>query len=283
MIMRFIIVILIVVLLFILYGYLENYRFVITEYEISKENIPSELNGKRCICFSDLHNNSFGRNNQKLIDAIDRYSPEYIFIPGDCVNGLEDSENAIKLLSHLSRKYTVIAANGNHELQHQLFMPDKYERYCNTGIINLDNEKVVLFPKCEVYGLNIDLDFYNRINQPKFTQSYLTEKLGNCENECYNILIAHTPAYIKEYANAGFDLVFCGHYHGGFLRLPFVGGIISPQMKIFPKFSAGHYKVNECDIIVSRGLGSHTIPVRINNPPELIVINFNKRNEDYCG
>ena len=105
---------------------------------------------------------------------------------------------------------------------------------------------------------------------------YIYQKLGLTEKDCFTILVAHTPAYIKEYSEWGADLIICGHYHGGFVRIPFLGGVISPQLKLFPKYSGGKYNVNNTDVIVSRGLGSHTLPFRIFNTPELIVVKFNK-------
>ena len=65
-----------------------------------------------------------------------------------------------------------------------------------------------------------------------------------------------------------------GHLHGGIIRLPFLGGVISPQMQIFPRYDRGLYKLDGKKLIVNAGLGDHTIKMRINNPPEMVVIDF---------
>ena len=78
--------------------------------------------------------------------------------------------------------------------------------------------------------------------------------------------------YFDYYAKWGADLVLSGHVHGGLLRLPIIGGVISPQIKLFPKYTGGLYKLNKAVMIVSRGLGTHTIRFRFFNPPELVVV-----------
>ena len=68
------------------------------------------------------------------------------------------------------------------------------------------------------------------------------------------------------------NLVLCGHLHGGVVRLPGIGGIISPQLTLFPKYSGEHSRRGESDIIVSKGLGGHSIPIRLFDRAEVVVI-----------
>ena len=65
-----------------------------------------------------------------------------------------------------------------------------------------------------------------------------------------------------------------GHLHGGIIRIPGIGGVISPQARLFPKYDAGHFQKDGRDLVVSRGLGTHTINIRIFNPAELSVIHL---------
>ena len=87
-------------------------------------------------------------------------------------------------------------------------------------------------------------------------------------------MLAHHPAYFDAYASWGADLTLSGHLHGGMIRLPFVGGLVSPQMRLFPKYDKGLYTKKGKKLIVSAGLANHTVNIRINNPPELVVIDF---------
>ena len=102
--------------------------------------------------------------------------------------------------------------------------------------------------------------------------SYITEKLGVLDESKYNILLAHNPEYFKKYAAWGADLVVSGHVHGGIMRLPFIGGVIAPSFRLFPKYSGGQYQSGDTIMLLSTGLGSHTLPFRIFNPGQLVVL-----------
>jgi predicted MPP superfamily phosphohydrolase len=262
-----------IVICFAIYGYLENYRYKITRYLVNNKKIPIELHNKKIVIISDFHNSNQLKINS-LLRSINEEKPDFIIISGDLVNGGGPISNAKELILNLNNDYKIFYTPGNHENERDEISPGSINELINVTTY-LSNKNSIFF-NSKIYGLNIDKEFYNRFKQPPMTLEYITEKLGITSKNCYNILVAHTPAYIKEYSKWGADLIICGHYHGGFVRIPFVAGLISPQLKIFPKYSGGHYKVNESDAIVSRGLGSHTLPFRIFNTPELIVVKFSK-------
>ncbi len=95
------------------------------------------------------------------------------------------------------------------------------------------------------------------------------------DNSYYSILLSHRPEPIEVYANNSINLVLSGHAHGGQFRIPFVGGIVAPDQGFLPKYTAGKYVVGRTQMVVSRGLGNSIIPIRINNRPELVVIELN--------
>ena len=104
---------------------------------------------------------------------------------------------------------------------------------------------------------------------------FIEKKLGNVgksERDKYQVLIAHNPLYFPEYAEWGADMTVSGHVHGGIIRLPLLGGVISPAIALFPKYDGGKYMRGDKAMILSRGLGTHTIHVRFNNPGEVSVI-----------
>jgi hypothetical protein len=106
---------------------------------------------------------------------------------------------------------------------------------------------------------------------------YLDEILGKCNKDCYNILIAHNPQYFKEYADWGADLVLSGHIHGGVVILPFLGGVLSPQVEFFPEYYAGLYQHGKSRMILSRGLHMHSIRVRMFNIPEVSCVTLHRK------
>ena len=156
-----------------------------------------------------------------------------------------------------------------------------YERYSNTikslGVHLLENgsERLEIQRMAlRIWGLELDQTYFRRGGRSVLTASRIDEMLGRPEEGCFHILLAHHPAYFDAYASWGADLTLSGHLHGGMIRLPFVGGLVSPQMRLFPKYDKGLYTKKGKKLIVSAGLGNHTVNIRINNPPELVVIDF---------
>ena len=125
-------------------------------------------------------------------------------------------------------------------------------------------------------------EYFEKFNRYVFEESQIEDALGKCEQApgLYNILLAHNPVYFKQYAAWGADLTLSGHLHGGIIRLPFIGGVITPQAKLFPKYDRGIFEKDGKYLVVSAGLGEHTVPVRIFNPPQLICIEIKGTGED---
>lgn len=82
------------------------------------------------------------------------------------------------------------------------------------------------------------------------------------------------------YAENGPDLVLAGHAHGGQFRLPWLGGVYAPNQGFFPKYDSGQYISGETAMIVSRGLGNSSFPFRINNRPEIVVVELKSAEND---
>ena len=252
----------------------EVYKF----HNVNFNDIPEVT----IVFLTDLHNCEHGKNNIQLIEQIHRVNPDFIVCTGDMLVGKVNHsfQIPIDLFSQLTDNYSVYYSNGNHEARLYLY-PEEYGSMYDDYIkqleqINvhiLNNDSVVLkeYGIC-LYGLDMMRCYYKRIRKTLMQQQYLNDTLGLPSEQYYNILLAHNPLYNPEYAIWGADLVLSGHVHGGLLRLPKIGGVISPQVRLFPKYSDGHYRYNDTDLIVSRGLGTHSFNIRLNNPPELSVI-----------
>ena len=126
-----------------------------------------------------------------------------------------------------------------------------------------------------IYGLDIDTSYYKKIgHKPRFSTDILRNKLGKPDPKAFNILVAHTPEYFDAYTSAGYDLVLCGHYHGGMVILPKVGPLISSDLQFRPEHSGGAYRKHGTSVVVSRGIGSHTVNIRLFNRPEIVLIDI---------
>lgn len=95
----------------------------------------------------------------------------------------------------------------------------------------------------------------------------------------YTILLSHRPELFDVYVESGVDLVFSGHAHGGQFRIPFIGGVVAPNQGVFPKYDAGIFAEGNTNMVVSRGVGNSIIPFRVNNRPEVIIIELTTQGE----
>ncbi len=260
----------------------DSNRFVVVRHEIRDRRISGHY---RVVFLSDLHNKQYGRDNARLLQAIEEAQPDAVLVGGDMINGRpgEKLEKAVSLLRSLKDKYPVYYANGNHEHRLKLY-PETYkdaaEKYeaelAGLGIVPMVNSHVQL-PEVGlvIYGSEIDKYYYKRFTVPEMPPSYLPELLGRPDPAAFTVLLAHNPDYFPGYAQWGADLVLSGHVHGGIVRVPVWGrGILSPNVRFFPKSDGGVFRENHSTMILSRGLGMHTIPFRLFNPGELIVIDF---------
>lgn len=92
------------------------------------------------------------------------------------------------------------------------------------------------------------------------------------ESQCdTSILLAHEPQFIEEYSAAGYNYIFSGHAHGGQIRLPVLGGLFSPGQGILPKYTSGVHNAGNGKMLISRGLGNSSFPIRVFNRPEIIL------------
>lgn len=254
-----------------------------TCYTVESERLPENFHEVRFVLLSDLHNKCFGLHHERLLSAIERATPDFLVVAGDLVTaGEKNGDMAGKqLMEKLGKKYDVFYGRGNHEEKLAAEDGGSYEQYVeNTGVHFLNNESVLLErggQKIRITGLSLPIEYFKKFRQTFLQQETVEELLGRKQDELFTLLIAHKPAHFPEYALWGADLVVSGHVHGGIMQLPVLGGIVSPQLEIFPKFDAGKFHIGKSTMVISRGLGSHSIPIRIHNRPELVVVMLKKK------
>ena len=275
-------VISVVLLVCIWFMLFDSNRFVIRTYEITDDRIRKPL---RAAVLADLHNKRYGRGNVKLLEAIDACSPDCIIITGDMMTAKPGSsmDAALHIMGELAKKYPIYYGNGNHEHRLKLYpkvygdMAQRYEEALqNMGVERLVNSHVALRSHgIVIYGSEIDKFYYKRFKVQHMAPDYLKQLLGNPDPGSYNVLLAHNPDYFPKYGEWGADLTLAGHVHGGIVRIPFWGrGVASPNIRLFPKYDGGVFLEKGRIMLLSRGLGMHTIPFRLFNPGELWVVDF---------
>ena len=263
----------------------------VTKYVVENKKVPKEFDGYNIVQISDLHSKLFGENNKKLIQKIKSLNPDIVVVTGDLIDGENNNYNvALDFMKEISKLYRVYYIIGNHE-QKSLIKKykDEYKDYFNKlhqiDFVNLDNNKVEIVKgdsNINLYGLTVPYSCYKYLFDNQETTSididFLEEKIGKVDREQFNILLAHTPFYFDEYEKWGADLTLCGHVHGGIVRLPLVGGLLSPDRKFFPKYDLGEYIKNKSTMIVSKGLGGSKVLIRVNCKPEIVNIKLKNIN-----
>lgn len=262
--------------------YIDNNTLEVTKYSVSSNKIPPSFNGFKILQLSDLHSKSFGTDSFRLMDRINSQNPDIIVMTGDMVNTLDRNFDVfINLAQQVSKKYKVYYIVGNHEQNLKYYKLNSLEdKLKSFGIRVLDNEKVTLTMgsgSINLYGLRQNIRYYTDVlngysKYVYYEEGQIETALGKLDNSSYNILLTHNPLYFDTYSSWGADLTLSGHIHGGMVRIPFAGGLFSPERKIFPKFDAGEYEIDGKELIVNRGLGNGYFGVRIFNPPEISVI-----------
>ena len=260
----------------------DSNRFVVVRNRFSSDKLRRSA---RAVVLADLHNKRYGKNNELLLNAIDDCQPDFVLVAGDILTAKPGAslELAIEFVQKLTAKYPVYYGSGNHEHRLKLYpetyddMSERYEKaMADAGVIRLVNNHVTLEDYgITIYGSEIDKEFYKRFKVSKMPEDYMRSILGQCDEETYTVLLAHNPDYFPQYAAWGADLVCSGHVHGGVARVPFWGkGMISPSLRLFPQYDGGLFREGKSTMLLSRGLGAHTIPFRLFNPAELLLVEF---------
>ena len=284
--MKYVIVALIIFIVFcIAVIAFDSNRFVVREYAISSDKIKED---RTLVFLSDLHGKKYGKNNEKLKKAIDSTAPDCVLIGGDMMTAYpgEDFGVSLNLVTYLSGKYKYVYAEGNHEFRARInkeFYHDLDQRYrdelAKENTVISVNESIEITDDIKVFSLSIDREYYRRFKTYPMDEGYIESKVGKADEERFSVLLAHNPDYFDNYSSWGADLVLAGHVHGGVVRIPGYRGIISPMCTLFPKYDGGRFKKGDSTMIVSRGLGMHTIPFRMFNPAEIVVIKLSKEKQ----
>lgn len=257
--------------LWLLYEWMEHSLIQYESTVVELQDMPKNKELKICL-ITDLHNNK--KNLSKIRKKLKEFHPEFILLAGDMVDKHKtcnrNTEQFMKAISLL--KIPVYYSAGNHELSMQENYPEIWEAY-KTGlpenVLYLENEMVVSAYDDTLFisGLSLPMPFYQKgslYNKPEELPDFDVPETG------MHIMMAHNPEYVELYTKYRADLIVSGHLHGGLLRLPFIGGVVSPRLRLPKGCDAGLMKLNNnSSLFVSRGLGSHTIPLRFFNRVEI--------------
>lgn len=253
----------------IIYINYEANALEVTFYHLQSDNVDAPF---RVVQLSDLHLHEFGEHNKDLVEWVRRLNPDIITITGDMNNHNNDDTHVVtELCTQLTQITNVYYVMGNHEWADHINRHTSIkEDIAATGVIILENsyEEIELNEnKIVIGGLVNEVSNYSQYNGPEFMKNFM-------DADGFRLLLVHYPEYfLGTLNNYSIDLAMCGHTHGGIIRIPFVGGLYASDQGFFPELCEGMQKVDGGSIVVvSRGLGGDTSIPRINNRPEIVVV-----------
>ena len=235
---------------------------------------------------SDLHNAQFGPENETLLKMLEDTKPDEIVVTGDLIDSrktnFDIAENFLRRAQEIAH---VTYVTGNHEARIQMDFSQWESKIHGLNVSVLHNQSEIR----EINGVALQII---GLDDPTFgteealylqpekwiekTLDALLPRKGQSQEKTIKILLAHRPEYIQVYEQFDVDLVLSGHAHGGQIRLPLLGGVYAPGQGFFPEYDGGLYHGSDGNsdtaLVVSRGLGNSLFPWRVNNRPELVVI-----------
>ena len=253
----------------------------VRKYDVKIEGIEHPFTA---VLLTDLHDNQYGKDNERLLDRVRAQNPDVIFSVGDMINGDatdREVERFLALLTRLREIAPVYVSYGNHE---QKYLAgggqDLAPRIEQTGAVLLDETCVT----AEIAGSTVciggtlgHLYPFGR-TQEEFMDSPEVRLMQEMKaSGLPTIVLAHLPdtiIFVEAYKEWDMDLFLSGHTHGGVIRIPGLGGLYAPMQGWLPEFDRGYFNPGKIQLIISGGLAGHGWIPRIFNRPEITVVDI---------
>ena len=251
-------------------------RLIPTYYTVPNKKLTADV---RIVQLTDLHGVEFGEENSELITNIQSQKPDIIAMTGDMFNSdadVEEIDKLCQLITALNRVAPVFYSLGNHEIAYMESNGDAVLGELESAgavVLEQDYEDISINGQQVriggAYGYLLSYRYRNGQEQ-EFMRDFTDTTLPT-------ILLSHMSEGLLLYGSMedwDVDLILSGHTHGGQIRLPFIGGLFSPETGLFPKYTKGMFTMGDSTLVLSAGLGSSGRVPRFNNPPELVVVDI---------
>jgi len=264
------------IVLCIYFLYAQNNSIVVTTYKVASAKLPDGFDSYRIVQLSDLQSKEFGKEQRPLIRKVDKLDPDVIVFTGDLVDQVHyDGEASLKLMEGLVKIAPVYFVRGNHEQASREY-EELEERLLALGIHIMKNaHEDIPLGDGAIRLIGVDDPTYNRQGDGDADKmnAHLAEALADADGSYpFTLLLSHRTELFPVYAENGIDLSLTGHAHGGQIRIPFKGGVFSPGQGMWPEWTEGMHEIGDSAMIVNRGLGNSSFPLRLFNQPEIVVV-----------
>lgn len=280
-----------ILFVYIIYQLIELNRFAVKRVVFHTENIDGNF-----VFLSDIHGKTYGKlskGKSRLVKKIKEMQPEGIVLGGDTVSKEhpEQYDTMIELISRLQEIAPVYYLFGNHETALEVWDEERFGDYVKRlnalGIQIVRNQE---FYPCKDqnisgYGMELPISQYKKWTKKPLAPEIIPETKNRwkpCDEKNLRFLFVHQPSYAEEYVKLNVDGIFAGHTHGGLVRIPGLGGLVSTELTLFPKYDGGIYHIGEdkkTKLVVSQGLGTHHFHIRIFDSAQLIYVTISSCKE----
>ena len=244
------------------YLYYQVNTLAVTKYDVPVKNLPAAFHGFTILHLTDLHSKEYGTGQKRLLELINSYKFDMVAITGDVVDKDNPQQRpALDLIRGLPKK-PVFFVPGNHEwwTNYEIRAP-------------LISEEVQILENANYkYSMGAEHIWITGVDDPFLKKHNLDLALLDINDNAPKLLLAHAPDIYPSAMQAGIDLVMVGHTHGGQVRLPILGALFVPGQGIFPRLDYGFFSTGSSTLVINGGLGESTLPLRIHNRPEIVLI-----------
>lgn len=263
---RLTVIILILMFITIYYSmYVEPSNITIKEINVINEDLPKSFYGYKIAHISDIHYNNtiFKKDLKKIFNTINKSKPNIIVITGDLLDKKikytdKDINDLVELLNSLKSEYKYIIT-GDHD-KSNLFK----EIINKTDFKLLDNSYEIIYngdyDPILISGLSTSSDNINMANKLNGTDSIIKQY-----KITYNIMLMHEPSLSEEINTDNYQLLLAGHTHNGQINIPFIKKVLLPKNS--KAYTKSYYKLNDCDLYISNGIGTTNYKARLFNKP----------------
>lgn len=260
----------IIILTIVVLAGLMQRSLTLTVYNITSPSVPIQFDGFKIAHISDYHSGRYNGYANDVIKMTANQNPDIICLTGDIVDGkTKEFDSVDELIAGLSNIAPVYAVSGNNERYERTVIDKMNEIYGKYGVKNINGEKISIYNGTGVLSLFGIADPGG--DDMSLDREVLSLK-DNYNSDGFGIILYHRANEFEKLIDMGYHLVLSGHLHGGLVRIPIIGGMLSPSNEFFPKYSGGLYEKNGVYLVSNRGIGNnHPIP-RVYNPPEVVVV-----------
>jgi predicted MPP superfamily phosphohydrolase len=227
---------------------------------------PHAMDGLTVAFLSDFH--CSGRPScewyDKVWEVVGAIGPDLVILGGDYIDRAEDivlMERSLRGMAKLPLRLGAFAVLGNHDEVAPTAVRETLRR---AGAVILEDRWFTIRRedgrKFILHGTSAPFQG-------------ATDPVRGAPPGGAHISISHTPDNAPQLAKAGSRYILSGHIHGGQICLPFLGPLVAPS-RYSRRWAYGGFQVGHSNLVVTSGLGTAGIPLRVLCPPEIVVLQF---------